>query len=66
MKRQQRMNEIRSEIKLLEAELDEVMKGCQRKLAPGRYFNYCGETDMGQTPPAFCTECGGDYELKRS
>ena len=37
--------------------------GCKRKLAPGQWWNFCGETDMGQTLPALCTECGGSYIL---
>lgn len=39
-------------------------RGCGAKLAPGQWWNFCGETDMGQTPPVLCTECGGD--LKRA
>lgn len=38
-------------------------KGCKKKLAPGQWFTRCGETDMGQTAPALCTECGGEYRL---
>lgn len=33
--------------------------GCRRNLAPGQWWNFCGETDMGQTLPFLCTECGG-------
>lgn len=39
-----------------------IMSGCDCKLAPGQYFNFCGETDMGQTMPALCTHCGGSYK----
>lgn len=41
----------------------ETGKGCGRALAPGHYWAYCGETDMGQSLPALCTECGGEYKL---
>lgn len=37
---------------------------CGRQLAPGQWFNFCGETDMGQTAPALCTQCGGPFKLK--
>lgn len=36
---------------------------CEKRLAPGQYWGFCGETDMGQTEPALCTECGGEYKL---
>jgi hypothetical protein len=39
------------------------IEGCKRKLAPGQYWSFCGETDMGQSLPALCTECGGEYKL---
>ena len=39
-------------------------KGCGRKLAPEQWWNYCGETDMGQTGPALCTKCGGPFRLE--
>lgn len=38
------------------------MDGCRQPLAEGQWWNFCGETDMGQTAPALCTECGGVYE----
>lgn len=38
-------------------------EGCRKKLAPDQWWQTCGETDMGQTLPALCTECGGDYKL---
>ena len=38
-------------------------KGCGRKLAQPSWWNFCGETDMGQTAPALCEECGGPYVL---
>jgi hypothetical protein len=38
-------------------------EGCQRPLAPYQWWAWCGETDMGQTAPALCTECGGDLKL---
>ena len=38
-------------------------KGCGKRLAKGQWWGYCGETDMGQTLPALCTECGGQYKL---
>lgn len=37
--------------------------GCGQELAPGQWFNYCGETDMGQSLPALCVECGGKFKL---
>lgn len=38
-------------------------KGCRKKLAEGQWWKFCGETDMGQTLPALCTECGGEHKL---
>lgn len=35
--------------------------GCNTSLAPGQWWHFCGETDMGQTLPALCTHCGGEY-----
>ena len=37
---------------------------CNKPLAAGQWWNFCGETDMGQTMPALCIECGGEYKLK--
>lgn len=34
---------------------------CSKPLAKGQYWNFCGETDMGQTVPVKCTHCGGNY-----
>ena len=34
---------------------------CGRKLAPGQWWSYCGETDMGQTAPVQCVECEPRY-----
>ena len=39
------------------------MSGCGRELRDDQWFLWCGETDMGQTAPALCTECGGEYVL---
>ena len=36
---------------------------CDKPLAEGQWWNFCGETDMGQTVPVRCTRCGGDYIL---
>lgn len=36
---------------------------CGRPLAAGQHWNFCGETDMGQTAPVFCEECR-PYGLK--
>ena len=33
------------------------MMSCGKKLAPGLWWNFCGETDMGQTEPALCADC---------
>ena len=38
-----------------------MSKGCNATLTPGQWWRFCGETDMGQTLPALCTECGGSY-----
>lgn len=40
-----------------------VSTGCGKRLAPGRHWAFCGETDMGQSLPALCTECGGTFVL---
>lgn len=37
--------------------------GCKKELAAGQWFASCGDTDMGQSLPALCTECGGEYKL---
>ncbi len=37
--------------------------GCGSKLSTGQYWGFCGETDMGQSVPALCTECGGTLKL---
>lgn len=36
---------------------------CNKLLKEGQWWHFCGETDMGQTEPVQCTECGGQYEL---
>ena len=36
--------------------------GCGYSLIGGQYFTYCGETDMGQSKPALCTNCGGSFK----
>lgn len=37
---------------------------CGKQLAPKQWWNFCGETDMGQTMPALCEECEpGGYIL---
>lgn len=41
-----------------------IPKGCDKPLAKGQWWGFCGETDMGQTMPALCTHCGGAYILK--
>lgn len=38
------------------------MNGCRARLAPGQWWGWCGETDMGQTAPALCIECGGEFK----
>ena len=45
------------------AQSHEAKKGCGKRLAEGQFWTFCGETDMGQTAPALCTECGGEYKL---
>ena len=42
------------------AELERA-EGCGARLAPGQYWGFCGETDMGQTLPALCKQCGGEF-----
>ena len=45
----------------------EIMKkGCRKRLAKGQWWGFCGETDMGQSLPALCTECGGPFKLAAS
>ncbi len=34
---------------------------CNKPLAKGQYWHFCGETDMGQSSPILCTHCGGVY-----
>lgn len=34
---------------------------CGRRLADGQDWSFCGETDMGLTSAALCTECGDKY-----
>jgi len=41
-------------------------EGCLKPLAHDQWFTWCGETDMRQTLPALCTECGGTYKLKET
>lgn len=36
---------------------------CGKILEAGQWWHFCGETDMGQTLPVQCTECGGEYKL---
>lgn len=36
---------------------------CNKPLADGQYWTFCGETDMGQTEPVCCTRCGGQLIL---
>lgn len=43
-----------------------IRTGCRRTLAPGQYWGYCGETDMGHTLPVLCTECGGPMILEKA
>jgi hypothetical protein len=40
-----------------------LLVGCNRALAPRQYWTRCGESDMGQTSPALCTNCGGNLLL---
>jgi hypothetical protein len=39
------------------------MEGCGEPLAKGQYWQFCGETDMGQTAPVLCEACGGNLKL---
>ena len=36
---------------------------CGKKLEDGQYWRYCGESDMGQTSPVHCENCGGSLKL---
>lgn len=36
--------------------------GCKRSIKDS-WWNWCGETDMGQTLPVLCKGCGGKYDL---
>lgn len=40
-----------------------MTQGCRKILEEGQWWGFCGETDMGQTLPALCTDCGGTYIL---
>ncbi len=40
-----------------------VKEGCDRALAEGQHWAFCGESDFGSLP-ALCIECGGEYKLK--
>lgn len=55
---------IEADVTLSLAEIIDA-NGCNAKLAPGQYWSFCGETDMGQTLPVLCERCtpGG---LKRA
>ena len=59
-------SEVGHAIRALAIEAAPVPKltGCRRKLAAGQWWGFCGETDMGQTMPVLCTECGGNYKLE--
>lgn len=37
-------------------------RGCGATLEIGQYWGFCGETDMGQSMPALCVECGGEFK----
>lgn len=36
---------------------------CGIELKDGQGCNFCGETNVGQTDPALCENCGGEYKL---
>lgn len=38
-------------------------KGC-REAIKDSWWNFCGETDMGQTLPVLCKRCGGEFDLE--
>ncbi len=59
--------QVEQAVKELEDEIKSECRpagGCKKRLADGQWWKFCGETDMGQTLPALCTECGGEYKLK--
>lgn len=37
-----------------------------RKRIKDSWWNFCGETDMGQTLPVLCKGCGGNFEIDTS
>jgi len=37
-------------------------QGCRLPLAPGQHFQWCGETDMGQSVPTLCEECDSTFK----
>lgn len=39
----------------------EIVMTCGKSLASGQWWNFCGETDMGQTAPVQCVECSPKY-----
>ena len=41
------------------------MSGCGKTFEDKNWWNFCGETDMGQSMPALCTNCGGKYPLNK-
>lgn len=45
---------------------DILKTGCGCVLKQGQWFRFCGETDMGQTAPVLCTNCGGEFILEEN
>lgn len=43
-----------------------IRTGCGCVLKQGQWFRFCGETDMGQTAPVLCTNCGGEFILEEN
>lgn len=56
-------NKLKSKIEHEKVDSD-INNGCGCTLAPGQWWSFCGETDMGKSLPALCTDCGGKFEKK--
>ena len=41
-----------------------IKSPCGKKFAKCQWWSYCGETDMGQSAPVKCTQCGGNFILQ--
>ncbi len=69
MNRPQRIRELVEQVQALErqtaalrAEIDEVKKGCGRRLASDQWYSRCAGIEF-EYNAEFCTECGGTLVL---